>query len=419
MTSTSRTDELIRWKTDAWKAENMVAWYAGRMVDASGTNRLKNRLEMDLIARHVRGRDILDVGIGTGRASIPLARRGLAVTGVDSSQAMLDETRRQAGDLPLTLLAGDVTRLPVPDASADCLVSLNVMVHFPHWREVLTEWQRATRPGGRILFDIHSLDHVEAVHGAGPQSQAGDDDFSTYMSMARVEDIVAFADRRGMRLAAVVPLGAFLGGGAINHWLRRELEEKHWWQRLVGWMSRDDRLLELGVVIEQCIVANLSSRATCRYLVVLDNEADSAANARWLSQNRSRNEALGGRLDAEALRRLLPVEELCQRLEAGGLLASARNRTLLCWLLRSVEQKKPGSELRSCLPPDFVAAYSDWRRRDEVDRQALAIIDSWPGGGDFARALHSQGVPLAPGMEYRLMEKLLRDYFGVFRGVRS
>jgi len=421
MTATSKTDELIRWKTDAWKSENMVAWYAGRMVDSGGTNRLKHRLEMDLIARHVRGEDILDVGIGTGRASIPLARRGLRVTGVDSSQAMLDETRRQAGELPLTLLAGDVTQLPVPTAAFDCLVSLNVMVHFPHWREVLTEWQRATRRGGRIIFDIHSQDHIDAVYGVGAdaRSYAQADDFSTYMSMARVEDIAAFADQRGMRVAAIVPLGAFLGGGAINHWLRRELEEKFWWQRLLGWMSRDDRLLELGAVIEECIVASLTSRATCRYMVVLDNEADLEANRQWLEQDRARNAQLGGRLDAETLRQLLPVESICQRLQQSGLLDSGRNRVFVYWLLRSVEEKKPGSQLRGLLPPDFIDTYVDWRHRDELDAQALRIIESWPGETDFAEALQSQGVPLAPGMEYRLTENLLRDYFGVFRGVRS
>lgn len=419
MTATSKTDELIRWKTDAWKSENMVAWYAGRMVDSAGTNRLKHRLEMDLIARLVRGEDILDVGIGTGRASIPLARRGLSVTGVDSSQAMLDETRRQAGELPMTLLAGDVTKLPVPDAAFDCLVSLNVMVHFPHWREVLSEWQRATRPGGRIVFDIHSQDHIDAVYGANAESRTQSNDFSTYMSLARVEDIVAFANQRGMRLAAILPLGAFLGGGAINHWLRQELEEKFWWQRLTGWISRDDSLLELGALIEECIVANSSSRATCRYMVVLDNEADVEANARWLAQDRERNALFAGDLDAAALRRLLPVEEFCQRLRQGGLLERARNRVFLCWLLRSAEAKKPGSDLRSLLPPDFVAAYADWRRREEIDAEALAIIDSWPGQGGFAGTLQSQGVPLAPGMEYRLMESLLRDYFGAFHGVRS
>jgi SAM-dependent methyltransferase len=423
MTEANMTEDLIRWKTDAWKSESMVAWYAGRMVDCSGTNRLKNRLEMDIIGCHVRGEDVLDVGIGTGRAALPLARRGLRVTGVDSSQAMLDETRRQAGDTPLTLLAGDVTQLPVPTASFDCLVSLNVIVHFPHWREVLAEWQRVIRPGGRIIFDIHSLDHIEAVYGACAESsaKAGQDatNFATYMSMARVEDIVAFADQRGMRLAGIVPLGAFLGGGAINHWLRQELEEKYWWKRLLGWMSSDDYLLELGAIIEECIVSNLTSRATCRYMVVLDNEPDAQANRQWLERNRARNELLSGRIEATALGQLFPMELFCKRMEQRGVLAHTRSRVFLYWLLRRLEEKKPGSEFRSILPPDFVATYIDWRRRDEIDAQAMRIIDAWPGTHAFAAMLQTQGVALAPGLEYGLMEPLLRDYFRVIRGVRS
>ncbi|QDQ28910.1 class I SAM-dependent methyltransferase [Chitinimonas arctica] len=156
---------LIDFKTDAWKDAGMVAWYSQRMFENSGTNQLKHQLEMRYIERYATGPRVLDVGIGTGRGSIPLAKRGMDVTGIDSSQAMLDETRRLAGETPMTLTPGDVAKLPLPAADFDFLLSLNVVVHFPHWREILLEWDRVLKPGGRILFDIHSLDHLEAVYG--------------------------------------------------------------------------------------------------------------------------------------------------------------------------------------------------------------------------------------------------------------
>ena len=46
----------------------------------------------------VAGRRILDVGTGTGRAAIVLARRGAIVTGVDASAEMLDVAARRAHD---------------------------------------------------------------------------------------------------------------------------------------------------------------------------------------------------------------------------------------------------------------------------------------------------------------------------------
>ena len=46
----------------------------------------------------VNGRTVLDVGTGTGRAAIALARRGATVTGVDASNEMLDVARVRAAD---------------------------------------------------------------------------------------------------------------------------------------------------------------------------------------------------------------------------------------------------------------------------------------------------------------------------------
>lgn len=124
-------DSLINWKTHAWQDAGMVSWYSGRMVENTSTNYLKNVLEVGTVKRHIRGKEVLDIGIGTGRASLPLIEQGFAVTGIDSSQAMLNETRRLAGNLPITLKLGDITKLPFDAESFDSAIALNVMVHFP------------------------------------------------------------------------------------------------------------------------------------------------------------------------------------------------------------------------------------------------------------------------------------------------
>ena len=51
---------------------------------------------VDFIVRVARGGAVLELGAGTGRIAIPLALRGLAVTALDSSAAMLDELRDRA-----------------------------------------------------------------------------------------------------------------------------------------------------------------------------------------------------------------------------------------------------------------------------------------------------------------------------------
>ena len=51
---------------------------------------------------------VLELGVGTGRLALPLAERGLAVTGLDASPAMLDRLRAKPGADRLTLVEGDM-----------------------------------------------------------------------------------------------------------------------------------------------------------------------------------------------------------------------------------------------------------------------------------------------------------------------
>src|SRR5712691_5217451 len=60
---------------------------------------------------------ILDLGTGTGRAAIALARRGARVTGVDASAEMLSVARRRAAEerLPIDFFEGDAHALAFPN----------------------------------------------------------------------------------------------------------------------------------------------------------------------------------------------------------------------------------------------------------------------------------------------------------------
>lgn len=53
----------------------------------------------------------LELGVGTGRVALPLARRGVDVHGVDASEAMLERLRAKAGADELTVTVGDITEV--------------------------------------------------------------------------------------------------------------------------------------------------------------------------------------------------------------------------------------------------------------------------------------------------------------------
>ena len=54
------------------------------------------------------GGPVLELGCGTGRITIPLARRGVDITGLDLAPRMLEHARRKAPDLPITWIESDV-----------------------------------------------------------------------------------------------------------------------------------------------------------------------------------------------------------------------------------------------------------------------------------------------------------------------
>jgi len=109
------------------------------------------------------GRRVLDVGTGTGRAAIALARRGAVVTGIDASAEMLQVAERRARDagVSVTFARGDVHRLQIDDRSVDAAVCLRVLMHTPDWRASLAELCRVAQ--SRVVFDYPSLTSVAAL----------------------------------------------------------------------------------------------------------------------------------------------------------------------------------------------------------------------------------------------------------------
>jgi len=413
---------LIRWKTDAWQNPHMVKWYSGRMVNRDATSHLKNVVEIDTIKHFVRGHDVIDIGVGTGRAALPLVADGYRLTGVDSSQAMLDETRRLADGAPIRLQVGDVVSVPCDDHTFDSAVSLNVLVHFPNWREALLEWKRVVRPGGRLIFDIHSLDHAVHAYGADQtrwpealrRSERGDD-FVNYMSRVSIEQLVSFADEAGFRIVSTVPYGAFFGGGNVNWLLHSDLESKNRWKRVLSWFARDDALLELGVFLEEKLVSWLTPKYTGRMFVVLENEADPAANARFKADIAARDAAIAEG-DLAKLLPWLPLTLEQYAKELGRLLQPLRSRHFFFLLYRALLARVPGFDFRGVIPGDVLDQFRLWMENDRIDRETTEIARGWSAAAAFK---FKDGVDVTVGTEYSLIKALLEKHFGVFGGGRQ
>jgi len=115
--------------------------------------------------RSAEGSVVLELGSGTGRLTLPLARAGHPVIGLDASPAMLTRARAklaaESDDVRrrVTLLEGDVrdadfTPPMVPDL---VIAPFHVLQHFTSIDDqlrVLALARRVVRPGGRFVLDV-------------------------------------------------------------------------------------------------------------------------------------------------------------------------------------------------------------------------------------------------------------------------
>jgi SAM-dependent methyltransferase len=127
-------------------------------------------------------RRVVELGIGTGRIAIPIARAGIPVVGVDNSERMLDVCRRRAArvgveDL-LDLRIGDLRDPPVDPSASLVLCPFRSYLHLrtdDDRRQALQAARTVLEPGGRLVFDVFmpSPDDIAETNGLWLEREPG------------------------------------------------------------------------------------------------------------------------------------------------------------------------------------------------------------------------------------------------------
>jgi SAM-dependent methyltransferase len=116
------------------------------------------------------GGPVLELGVGTGRVAIAIARRGVEVVGVDRVPEMLAQARMHLGREPsrvrnlVTLKKGDLTRLRLERRFPLVIAPFNVFMHLyerQDWERALATVKAHLKRRGRLAFDIRLPDLVE------------------------------------------------------------------------------------------------------------------------------------------------------------------------------------------------------------------------------------------------------------------
>ncbi len=112
----------------------------------------------------VRGKDVVDVGAGTGRVTRVALEGARSVHLVERAQPMLDLAAKRLtglGRQGLSFHVADARELPLADASVDVAIAGWVFGHFRHWMPegwrdevdaALREMRRVLRPGGTLVI---------------------------------------------------------------------------------------------------------------------------------------------------------------------------------------------------------------------------------------------------------------------------
>jgi SAM-dependent methyltransferase len=115
------------------------------------------------------GAPVADIGAGTGKLAIPLARRGLSVSAVEPNDAMRALGTRNSERLPVSWSEGSGERTGLPSGAFD-LVTFGSSFNVVNQEAALAEAARILKPGGGVacMWNHRDLDdplqaRVEAI----------------------------------------------------------------------------------------------------------------------------------------------------------------------------------------------------------------------------------------------------------------
>jgi SAM-dependent methyltransferase len=112
----------------------------------------------DLVRDH--GDPVLDVGAGTGRVALDLARRGHRVTALDHDPALLSELARRGDGLPIATVCGDARAFELDERFGSIIVpmqTVQLLGSRPGRQSFLTCAARHLRAGGVLALAITEL----------------------------------------------------------------------------------------------------------------------------------------------------------------------------------------------------------------------------------------------------------------------
>ncbi|MGD2102509.1 MAG: class I SAM-dependent methyltransferase [Acidimicrobiia bacterium] len=112
---------------------------------------------IDLLERHAGSPPrVLELAIGTGRIALPLADRGVTVTGIDASEEMVAKMRAKPGGEAIAVTMADFADVAVDDVYPVILLAFNTIFALLTQERQIECFENVAahlEPGGRFIID--------------------------------------------------------------------------------------------------------------------------------------------------------------------------------------------------------------------------------------------------------------------------
>jgi len=112
----------------------------------------------DVLAELAAGGRALELGIGTGRIALPLARRGVPVHGIDMSQAMVARLRAKPGGDAIGVTIGDFATTRVDGTFSLAYLVFNTIMNLTTQEAQVACFRNVAahlEPGGCFVIEVH------------------------------------------------------------------------------------------------------------------------------------------------------------------------------------------------------------------------------------------------------------------------
>lgn len=139
---------------DIWDDE------AARTYDTPGTGMFAPEVVEPTVTRLEElagGGRALEFAIGTGRVAVPLARRGVPVTGIELSTPMIAQLRTKADEAAIPVIVGDMATTRAPGDFSLVYLVFNTISNLLTQGEQVACFRNAARhlvPGGRFVIEL-------------------------------------------------------------------------------------------------------------------------------------------------------------------------------------------------------------------------------------------------------------------------